>query len=57
MKMKTIVRKTIVRIQPDEDENNSPKNLNDKNQQASSQKFRQLIQEGWYVIKKRIQTN
>ena len=25
------------------DENNSPKNLNDKNQQASSQKFRQLI--------------
>ena len=26
------------------DEDNSPKNLNDKNQQASSQKFRQLIQ-------------
>ena len=26
-----------------EDENNSPKNLNDKNQQASSQKFRQLM--------------
>ena len=25
------------------DEDNSPKNLNDKNQQASSQKFRQLI--------------
>ena len=25
------------------DENNSPKTLNDKNQQASSQKFRQLI--------------
>ena len=25
-----------------EDEDNSPKNLNDKNQQASSQKFRQL---------------
>ena len=25
------------------DEVNSPKNLNDKNQQASSQKFRQLI--------------
>ena len=24
------------------DEDNSPKNLNDKNQQASSQKFRQL---------------
>ena len=27
------------------DEDNSPKNLNDKNQQASSQKFRQLIVE------------
>ena len=26
------------------DEDNSPKNLNDKNQQASSQKFRQLIE-------------
>ena len=26
------------------DKDNSPKNLNDKNQQASSQKFRQLIQ-------------
>ena len=25
------------------DEDNSPKNFNDKNQQASSQKFRQLI--------------
>ena len=25
------------------DEDNSPKNLNDKDQQASSQKFRQLI--------------
>ena len=25
------------------DEDNSPKNLNDKNQQASSQKFRQLV--------------
>ena len=25
------------------DEDNNPKNLNDKNQQASSQKFRQLI--------------
>ena len=25
------------------DEDNSPKNLNDKNQQASSQKFRQII--------------
>ena len=25
------------------DEDNSPKSLNDKNQQASSQKFRQLI--------------
>ena len=25
------------------DEDNSPKNLNDKNQQASSQKFRQLL--------------
>ena len=25
------------------DEDNSPKNLNDKNKQASSQKFRQLI--------------
>ena len=30
----------VVRI---EDEDNSPKNLNDKNQQASSQKFRQLV--------------
>ena len=28
------------------DEDNSPKNLNDKNQQASSQKFRQLIRSG-----------
>ena len=27
----------------DKDEDNSPKPLNDKNQQASSQKFRQLI--------------
>ena len=27
-----------------EDEDNSPKNLNDKNQQALSQKFRQLLQ-------------
>ncbi len=27
------------------DEDNSPKKLNDKNQQASSQKFRQLIEE------------
>ena len=25
------------------DEDNSPKNLNDKNQQASTQKFRQLV--------------
>ena len=30
------------------DEDNSPKNLNDKNQQASSQKFRQL-HELWFV--------
>ena len=29
------------------DEDNSPKNLDDKNQQASSQKFRQLI---FYII-------
>ncbi len=28
------------------DEDNSPKNLNDKNQQASSQKFRQLDKRG-----------
>ena len=28
-------------------EDNSPKNLNDKNQQASSQKFRQLISSVW----------
>ena len=27
------------------DEDNSPKNLNDKNQQASSQKFRQLTKQ------------
>ena len=28
------------------DEDNSPKNLNDKNHQASSQKFRQLHEKG-----------
>ena len=32
------------------DEDNSPKTLNDKNQQASSQKFRQLIIFGWYFL-------
>ena len=33
------------------DEDNSPKNLNDKNQQASSQKFRQLISSVEITIK------
>ena len=32
------------------DEDNSPKNLNDKNQQASSQKFRQLINRASFTI-------
>ena len=32
------------------DEDNSPKNLNDKNQQASSQKFRQLIYLYVYIL-------
>ncbi len=31
------------------DEDNCPKTLNDKNQQASSQTFRQLISVYWYV--------
>ena len=31
------------------DEDNSPKNLNDKNQQASSQKFRQLIAKTYFI--------
>ena len=34
----------------DKDEVNSPKNLNDKNQKASSQKFRQLILNAFYII-------
>ena len=33
----------------DKDEDNSLKNLNDKNQQASSQKFRQLIFR-WHLV-------
>ena len=32
------------------DEDNSPKNLNDKNQQASSQKFRQLIKYSFFIL-------
>ena len=33
-------------------EDNSPKNLNDKNQQASSQKFKQLVMSNnfWVLI-------
>ena len=50
IKMKTIVRKTlmikIIKLRlsgnNNKDEDNSPKNLYDKNQQTSSQKFRQL---------------
>ena len=32
------------------DEDNSPKNLNDKNQQASSQKFRQLVLNSYNIF-------
>ena len=38
------------------DENNSPKNLNDKNQQASSQKFRQLNKICFILVKVFINT-
>ena len=32
------------------DEDNSPKTLNDKNHQSSSQKFRQLIRDQLYIL-------
>ena len=32
------------------DDDNSPKNLNDKNQQASSQKFRQLLSSMIHIV-------
>ena len=33
----------------DKDEDNSPKTLNDKNHQASSQKFKQLLGKGYFL--------
>ena len=40
-RLEDISAETLLKYKKDED--NSPKTLNDKNQQASSQKFRQLI--------------